>query len=127
MSDVLEDAARVIHGPRRQAYGPVEESFDALAQVLSVVLRKKLKEPLTSREVGLMMISLKLCREANAHERDNLVDLAGYAALTERVSVKRKEVSEVKAKKKAAAKGKKASKPAMEAKCSGKSKKSCCK
>jgi hypothetical protein len=38
-----------------------------------------------------------------------------------------KEVSEVKAKKKAAAKGKKASKPAMEAKCSAKGKKSCCK
>ena len=38
-----------------------------------------------------------------------------------------KEVSEVKAKKKATAKGKKASKPAMEAKCSAKSKKSCCK
>ncbi len=41
--------------------------------------------------------------------------------------VLREEVSEVKAKKKAAAKGKKASKPAMEAKCSAKSKKSCCK
>jgi hypothetical protein len=36
----------VINGPRRVSYGPVEESFDALAQVLSVVLRKKLKEPL---------------------------------------------------------------------------------
>ena len=92
MSDVLEDAARVIHGPRRQSYGPVEESFDALAQVLSVVLRKKLKEPLTCREVGLMMISLKLCRESAEHDRDNLVDLAGYAALTERVSVKKGEL-----------------------------------
>ena len=88
MSDVLEDAARVIHGPRRQAYGPVEESFDALAQVLSVVLRKKLKEPLDEHDVGLMMLSHKLVRESNAHERDNLRDLAGYAALTERVSVK---------------------------------------
>ena len=88
MSDVLEDAARVIHGPRRQSYGPVEESFDALAQVLSVVLRKKLKEPLDEHDVGLMMLSHKLVRESNAHERDNLRDLAGYAALTERVSVK---------------------------------------
>jgi hypothetical protein len=45
MSDVLEDAARVIHGPRRQSYGPVEESFDGIATVLSVVLRKKLTVP----------------------------------------------------------------------------------
>jgi hypothetical protein len=61
MSELLREADAVINGPRRVSYGPVEESFDALAQVLSVVLRKKLKEPLTCREVGLMMISLKLC------------------------------------------------------------------
>jgi hypothetical protein len=41
MSDVLEDAARVIHGPRRQAYGPVEESFDGIATVLNVVLQEE--------------------------------------------------------------------------------------
>jgi hypothetical protein len=43
----------VINGPRRVSYGPVEESFDALRQVLSVVLRKKLKEPLDEHDVGL--------------------------------------------------------------------------
>jgi hypothetical protein len=81
MSDVLEDAARVIHGPRRQAYGPVEESFDGIATVLNVVLRKKLKVPLDGQDVALMMmIADKLCREANEHSWDNLVDLAGYAA-----------------------------------------------
>jgi hypothetical protein len=81
MSDVLEDAARVIHGPRRQAYGPVEESFDGIATVLNVVLRKKLAVELDGQDVALMMMSLKLCREANEHSWDNLVDLAGYAAL----------------------------------------------
>jgi hypothetical protein len=80
MSDVLEDAARVIHGPRRQSYGPVEESFDGIATVLNVVLRKKLAV-LDGQDVALMMMSLKLCREANEHSWDNLVDLAGYAAL----------------------------------------------
>jgi hypothetical protein len=92
MSDVLEDAARVIHGPRRQAYGPVEESFDGIATVLNVVLRKKLVVELDGQDVALMMMSMKLCREANEHSWDNLVDLAGYAALkgqlAERVSVK---------------------------------------
>ena len=81
MSDVLEDAARVIHGPRRQAYGPVEESFDGIATVLNVGLRKKLVVLLDGQNVALMMMSLKLCREANEHSWDNLVDLAGYAAL----------------------------------------------
>jgi hypothetical protein len=91
MSELLREADEVINGPRRVSYGPVEESFDALAQVLSVVLRKKLKEPLDEHDVGLMMLSHKLVRESNAHERDNLRDLAGYAALTERVSVQRGE------------------------------------
>jgi hypothetical protein len=53
MSDVLEDAARVIHGPRRQSYGPVEESFDKIATVLNVVLRKKLTVPLDGQDVAL--------------------------------------------------------------------------
>jgi hypothetical protein len=65
-----------------KSYGPVEESFDAIgARCSTVVLRKKLTVPLDGQDVALMMMSLKLCREANEHSWDNLVDLAGYAAL----------------------------------------------
>jgi hypothetical protein len=59
----------------------VEESFDGIATVLNVVLKKKLVVELDGQDVALMMMSLKLCREANEHSWDNLVDLAGYAAL----------------------------------------------
>jgi hypothetical protein len=43
--------------------------------------KKKLAVELDGQDVALMMMSLKLCREANEHSWDNLVDLAGYAAL----------------------------------------------
>jgi hypothetical protein len=97
MSELLR-SDEVINGPRRVSYGPVEESFDGIATVLNVVLRKKLAVELDGQDVALMMMSLKLCREANEHSWDNLVDLAGYAALkgqlAERVEQRRKEESD---------------------------------
>ncbi len=80
-STVLEEANEVINGPRREAYGPVEESFKRHAQVWNAILMPKLKEEITPEEVTLMMIGLKLMRESNSHSRDNLIDLAGYTAL----------------------------------------------
>jgi hypothetical protein len=89
MSELLREADAVINGPRRAILraGGGELRCD-WRRCSTVVLRKKLKEPLDEHDVGLMMLSHKLVRESNAHERDNLRDLAGYAALTERVSVK---------------------------------------
>lgn len=77
----LEKANEIINGPRRESYGPVEESFVDLAKVWSIIL----KTEITPRQFGLCMIALKLLREANKHEIDNLVDIAGYTALTEKV------------------------------------------
>ena len=39
------------------------------------------KDGVTPKRVSLAMIWLKICRENNKHGRDNLVDIAGYAAL----------------------------------------------
>jgi hypothetical protein len=50
----------------------------ALVPLLSKKARCRWKD---ASDVALMLMSLKLCREANEHSWDNLVDLAGYAAL----------------------------------------------
>lgn len=76
---ILEEAAAVITGPRREAYGDAKESFARIAAVWISIL----KHPVSGREVALCMAGLKLCRESNAHHRDNLVDAAGYLALIE--------------------------------------------
>jgi hypothetical protein len=80
-SNVLLKANDIINGPRRDSYGPVEESFARVADLWSSIL----KTPVTARHVGLCMIGLKLLRESNKHDIDNLVDIAGYTALTEKV------------------------------------------
>lgn len=78
---VLEEAAEIIHGPRRESYGDARESFERIAAMWQVIL----KRPVSGHEVALCMIALKLCRESNKHSRDNLVDIAGYADLANTV------------------------------------------
>lgn len=77
---ILEEASKLVDSDRRADYGPLEESMSAIATVWTVVLRKKLKANVTvdASDVALLMAGLKLCREANAHKRDNLVDGAAY-------------------------------------------------
>lgn len=78
---VLEEAKKIITGARRKSYGPVERSFKEVATLWSVVFKREV----STFEVALAMIALKLQREANSHHRDNLVDLAGYTALLEQL------------------------------------------
>lgn len=79
--DILEEAKQIVEGDRREAYGPVEESFKRHAMVWSAILQPKLKSPITPEEVTLMMVGLKLMREANSSKHDNRVDIIGYILL----------------------------------------------
>ena len=64
-SSIFADAEKIIAGDRRQSYGPVLESFQNIAAVWNVVLRRKLKGTITPQQVALMMIGLKLVRESH--------------------------------------------------------------
>lgn len=77
---ILEEASKLVDGDRRADYGPLDESMAAIAAVWNVVLKKKLQPAviLSPHDVALLMAGLKLCREANSHKRDNLVDGAAY-------------------------------------------------
>jgi len=77
---ICEEAEALISGDRRDAYGSVHESFDRIGKVWEGVLLM----PITGKQVALCMVGLKLCREANAHNRDNLTDLVGYTLLLEK-------------------------------------------
>ena len=41
---------------------------------------------ITGHDVAMMMCLLKIARQTYAPKRDNLVDLAGYAALAQRIT-----------------------------------------
>lgn len=82
---ILQEAERIINGPRRTDYGPVEESFLDIASRWTVELGPKLNEPLTPFDVSHLMIQLKLSRAKNGYHRDSYVDIGGYAGLTEKL------------------------------------------
>ena len=84
-TSIFEDAANIIAGDRRQSYGPVEQSFQNVADVWNAILRGKVKDSITPQQVALMMIGLKLVRESNRPGRDNRVDICGYAGLLDRL------------------------------------------
>lgn len=76
---VLDEAKACVCGPRRRDYGTPDENFGRIADLWNVHLKDKLAKPMTPGDVAMMMILLKVARQANSPKRDNLVDIAGYA------------------------------------------------
>lgn len=74
---VLYDATAVVTGARREAYGSAGVSFTKIARLWGGYLGREV----LAKDVAMMMVLFKVAREQNAHSHDNLVDMAGYAAL----------------------------------------------
>lgn len=72
---ILQEAEDIVNGDRQQDYGDMQKSFDNIAKMWSVIAGAEI----SARQVGLMMIALKLVRDNNKPKRDNVVDVAGYA------------------------------------------------
>ena len=92
MADVLrpgesemQEAALLVYGDRQGDYGTPRENYEGIAQVWSGLLHMILKRPITPEEAALMMVGLKLQRQAMKHKRDNLVDAHGYLLVYARV------------------------------------------
>ena len=74
---ILQEAEEIVNGDRQQDYGDMQQSFDNIAKMWSVIAGTEI----SARQVGLMMISLKDVRENNKPKRDNVVDISGYSYL----------------------------------------------
>lgn len=74
----INEAIKVVTGDRQDAYGNPRADFEGIALIWTGILNSKLKEPITPEDVPLMMIGLKLRREAHKHKDDNLIDIHGY-------------------------------------------------
>jgi hypothetical protein len=75
---ILAEADKVAGEDRSRDYGHPKANHERIAAIWNVQIGSKLKESITAREVALMMIGLKLAREANSPKRDNILDIAGY-------------------------------------------------
>ena len=78
---VLDEAKRVINGARQDAYGNPEDCFVSIAVLWNWYLTQKGKKVLTGSDVAMMMVLLKVAREASRHKADNVVDACGYLGL----------------------------------------------
>jgi uncharacterized protein DUF6378 len=78
---VLYEAAGLITGDRNKTYGSPTQNFQDTATIWTAALRHKLKDgiELDAIDVAKLMIGLKLARMAAQPNRDNWVDIAGYA------------------------------------------------
>lgn len=73
-ASILEEAA-IVRKDRAARVDDPEGNFARIARIWEVVFG----HPVTTKQVSLAMIGLKLARECYKPWRDNLVDLAGYA------------------------------------------------
>lgn len=78
---ILEEAQSAVYGDRQADYGTVTENFTTIANLWSAIL----KTEITPQQVGLCMAGVKIARQMYKPKRDNLVDLAGYAATLEKL------------------------------------------
>jgi len=78
MTSILAEADNIAGEDRSRDYGHPLLNHQRIAAIWNVQLAGSLKTPITPRQVALMMIGVKLAREANTPKRDNLIDIAGY-------------------------------------------------
>ncbi|MCW5936734.1 MAG: hypothetical protein KIT11_05450 [Fimbriimonadaceae bacterium] len=79
---VLEAARTLVYGDRQRAYGKARENHERIAKVWEAVLGV----PISAEQVVACMAGLKLARIAgNLDHRDSWVDLAGYAAVWDKI------------------------------------------
>lgn len=76
--DEMNEANRLVNGERQADYGTPRENYEGIAKVWSGILSQILKRDITPEEAALMMVGLKVQRQAMKHKRDNLVDAHGY-------------------------------------------------
>ena len=74
----LNQAEKLINGPRAKEYGPAKFNHERIAKIWSVILAREV----TAEEVIACMIGVKLARLAETLDHDDSwVDIIGYAAL----------------------------------------------
>ncbi|MFZ9272071.1 MAG: DUF6378 domain-containing protein [Ilumatobacteraceae bacterium] len=80
MTTFFSECERLVNSNRQDDYGDPVENLERIASVVSSVLNKDI----SPREITLIMIAIKLCREGSGHKRDNLLDMACYAEILDR-------------------------------------------
>ncbi len=79
--DLLFKAKDLVYGDRNDSYGHPHDDFTRTAGLWSAFLGVEI----SAEEAALMMVLLKLSREKNKHDDDNIVDGHGYLLVAGRI------------------------------------------
>jgi hypothetical protein len=83
---ILSEALRITD-ERILTYGDPVENLENIAKLWNTYIKsKKINYEndlciITSKDVAMMMVLLKVARELNSTNKDNLIDIAGYCRL----------------------------------------------
>lgn len=91
--NVLEEANKLVNGVRDEQYGLPHENWSDTAEMMTAYLhaRRLLSrdKALDAHDGAMLAVCIKLAREGNKRQRDNLVDIAGYANVAERCDLQK--------------------------------------
>lgn len=91
---ILDEAKSLVYGERNAAYGHPRDNLKMIAEMWNSYLDEPPAIPtvdppcnrkISPRNVAMMMVLVKVAREAQGPKRDNLTDIASYAATAERL------------------------------------------
>jgi len=82
--NILQEADEIVHRDRNHDYGNPLDNHSFTAELWNSFLARR-KGPLTARDVCWMNILQKITRDSHKPKRDNLTDVAGYAANMEMI------------------------------------------
>jgi len=92
-----DEAVKIITGDRHESYGHPGDDLGGIAMMWSGLLNTRLTQPLSGKDVALMMTGLKLVRHAHKAKDDNLIDAHGYLICAEWIETGVRPVSEAQA------------------------------
>jgi len=73
LQGIIAEAREKVYGSRNETYGDPSEDFSRQSEIAEAM-----GVNITTEQVPLFMMAVKLSREVHKPKRDNLVDLAGY-------------------------------------------------
>jgi len=85
-SNILKEANRLVESDRHKSYGDKLENHENIAALWSTFLRKEI----SSHDVAVCMILVKIARLMHAKKMDNYIDMAAYAAIAGEIFERKK-------------------------------------
>lgn len=86
LETVCEIANSLVSGARRSSYGHPLLDFSKVAGMFNGLFGPKLKKMFTPMDLAMVMMLVKLSREAHCPKKDNRVDMAGYAQVLDTIT-----------------------------------------